>query len=61
MHAKGLAFLEVTYIREQFLSNLNIGRNPCRNKLNVERLESFLHVETSQISPYINISVTSKQ
>jgi len=63
MHAKGLAFLEVTYeyILEQFFSNTNIGKNPCSNQLNIERLESFLHVETSQISSGINISVTSKQ
>jgi len=53
--------LEVAYIREEFFSDMNIGRNPCRNQLNVERLESFPHFETSQISPGINISVTSKQ
>jgi len=52
--------LEVTYIREHLFSNVNIGRNPCRNQLNVEKLENF-HVETSQISPDINILVTSKQ
>jgi hypothetical protein len=44
-----------TYICEQFSSNVNIGKNPCRNKLNIESLERGLHVATSQVSPNINI------
>jgi hypothetical protein len=51
-----------TYICEQFLLKRNIvKKKPYRNRLDDERLESYICVATFQISPDINALVTNKK
>jgi hypothetical protein len=50
-----------TYVYEQFFSKMNIVKNKSRNRLDDERLESCLHIATSQICPDINILVAKTQ
>jgi hypothetical protein len=50
-----------TYLCKQFFSKMSIVNNTSRNRLDDERLESYLRVATSQICSDINILVAKKQ